>query len=72
MHGQDDEALRAPATLDALVALAAGGYVAQEDAEGLALAYRFLRAVEHRLQIFEDRQVHALPSAQSAREHLRA
>ena len=70
VHGRDDEALRVPATLDALAALAAGGYIARGDAEGLGRAYRFLRAVEHRLQIFEDRQVHALPSAPSARAHL--
>jgi glutamate-ammonia-ligase adenylyltransferase len=70
VHGRDDEALRAPATLAALAALAAGGYVAPADAEGLASAYRFLRAVEHRLQLFEDRQVHALPASAPARAHL--
>lgn len=70
VHGRDDPALRAPATLDALAALATGGYVAAEDAEGLSNAYRFLRAVEHRLQLFEDRQVHALPSNSSGRAHL--
>ncbi|MGH9106653.1 MAG: bifunctional [glutamine synthetase] adenylyltransferase/[glutamine synthetase]-adenylyl-L-tyrosine phosphorylase [Acidimicrobiales bacterium] len=70
VHGRNDEALRAPATLDALAALAAGGYVAPADAEGLAAAYRFLRAVEHRLQLFEDRQVHALPAGAGARGHL--
>jgi [glutamine synthetase] adenylyltransferase / [glutamine synthetase]-adenylyl-L-tyrosine phosphorylase len=70
VHGREDEALRVPATLDALGALAAGGYVAPGDADALAGAYRFLRAVEHRLQLFEDRQVHALPSSVAARAHL--
>ena len=37
VHGRQDEALRAPATLAALAALAAGGYVATADAEGLRL-----------------------------------
>ena len=70
VHGRQDEALRAPATLAALAALAAGGYVANADAEGLASAYRFLRAVEHRLQLFEDRQVHAVPASAPSRAHL--
>lgn len=70
VHGRQDEAVRAPATLAALGALAAGGYVAREDAEALAAAYRFLRAVEHRLQLFWDRQVHALPASAEARAHL--
>ena len=70
VHGREDQSLRTPATLAALSALAAGGYVARADAEGLADAYRFLRAVEHRLQLFEDRQVHALPPRVEARAHL--
>jgi glutamate-ammonia-ligase adenylyltransferase len=70
VHGRDDATLRAPATLTALEALAAGGYVARPDAEGLAGSYRFMRAVEHRLQLVEDRQVHALPSSGPSRAHL--
>jgi glutamate-ammonia-ligase adenylyltransferase len=70
VHGRDDETLRVPATLDALAALAGGGYVAGEDAQELGRAYRFLRAIEHRLQLFEDRQVHALPSSSASRAHL--
>jgi glutamate-ammonia-ligase adenylyltransferase len=70
VHGRDDATLRAPGTLAALEALAAGGYVARPDADGLAGAYRFLRAVEHRLQLVEDRQVHALPSSAQSRAHL--
>jgi glutamate-ammonia-ligase adenylyltransferase len=70
VHGRDDTALRARPTLDALRALASGGYVAPEDADGLSRAYRFLRAVEHRLQLFEDRQVHALPASSASRAHV--
>jgi len=70
VHGREDTSLRAPATLESLVALAAGGYVAAGDAEGLSDAYRFLRSVEHRLQLFEDRQVHALPAGANGRAHL--
>ena len=62
VHGRHDAALRSPTTLTALRELAAAGYVAEEDAGALADAYRFLRTVEHRLQLVDDQQVHTLPS----------
>jgi [glutamine synthetase] adenylyltransferase / [glutamine synthetase]-adenylyl-L-tyrosine phosphorylase len=70
VHGRSDPGLRAPSTLAALGALAAGGYVAADDAESLETAYRFLRTVEHRLQLQEDEQVHTIPSNQPARARL--
>ena len=44
VHGRADEALRSPTTLDALAALAEGGYVGRDDGANLAASYRFLRA----------------------------
>jgi glutamate-ammonia-ligase adenylyltransferase len=70
VHGRVDPRLRAPATLDALEALAAGGYVDRADAGALAEAYRYLRAVEHRLQLWEDQQVHTVPADERARTRL--
>ena len=70
VHGRTDPSLRPPATIDALGALAAGGYVAPEDADSLAAAYRFLRKVEHRLQLYEGEQVHTLPRSPDRRAHL--
>jgi [glutamine synthetase] adenylyltransferase / [glutamine synthetase]-adenylyl-L-tyrosine phosphorylase len=61
VHGRTDETLRAAATLDALDALAKGGYVGRQDAASLADAYRFLRAVEHLLQLRQLRRTHMLP-----------
>ncbi len=61
VHGRTDETLRVPATLEALAALAAGGYVGRQDAAGLASAYRFLRGVEHLLQLYQLRRTHTLP-----------
>ena len=58
--GRDPE-LRTPATLSALRSLARAGHIPRRAADELAAAYRFLRAVEHRLQMVADRQVHALP-----------
>jgi [glutamine synthetase] adenylyltransferase / [glutamine synthetase]-adenylyl-L-tyrosine phosphorylase len=61
VHGRTDETLRAAATLDALDALAKGGYVGRQDAASLAGAYRFLRTVEHLLQLRHLRRTHMLP-----------
>ncbi|CAM4195196.1 bifunctional [glutamine synthetase] adenylyltransferase/[glutamine synthetase]-adenylyl-L-tyrosine phosphorylase [Nocardiopsis rhodophaea] len=62
VHGRTDPALRSGNTLAALEALSAGGYVGREDAAGLAAAYRFLRHVEHMLQLHRLRRTHLLPS----------
>ncbi|HLZ37747.1 MAG TPA: bifunctional [glutamine synthetase] adenylyltransferase/[glutamine synthetase]-adenylyl-L-tyrosine phosphorylase, partial [Mycobacteriales bacterium] len=62
VHGRTDPALRSRGTLDALDALARGGYVGRDDAADLAAAYRFLRTVEHRLQLYRLRRTHLLPT----------
>lgn len=67
VHGGTDESVRSPATLDALARLVDGGYVAEDDGAGLAVAYRWLRGVEHRLQLWQERQVHHLPRAEDER-----
>jgi glutamate-ammonia-ligase adenylyltransferase len=61
VHGRTDETLRSPATLPALAALAHGGYVGRDDAAALADAYRFLRRVEHLLQLYQLRRTHLMP-----------
>jgi glutamate-ammonia-ligase adenylyltransferase len=66
VHGRRDERLREPNTLRALSVLAEEGYVAEDDAEALAGAYRFLRRVEHRLQMVRDLQTHELPQDHSS------
>jgi glutamate-ammonia-ligase adenylyltransferase len=70
VHGRQDEALRSPTTLDALAELTLAGYVDGDDGRALADAYRFLRTVEHRLQLVDEQQVHAVPADARAREHL--
>ncbi|MDH5223357.1 MAG: DUF294 nucleotidyltransferase-like domain-containing protein [Actinomycetota bacterium] len=70
VHGRRDVRLRTPNTLDALVGLAHEGYVADADADALSGAYRFLRQVEHRLQIVRDLQTHDLPPSRHARTTL--
>ena len=61
VHGRADTLLRSPTTLDALGDLAEAGYVDDADAEELADAYRFLRSVEHRLQLVDEQQTHLVP-----------
>jgi glutamate-ammonia-ligase adenylyltransferase len=70
VHGRRDRRLREPNTLRALAVLADEGYVAHDDAEALAAAYRFLRRLEHRLQIVRDLQTHDLPADRHARTTL--
>jgi len=62
VHGRRDPRLREPNTLRALRVLAEEGYVALADAEALGGSYRFLRTLEHRLQLARDVQTHELPS----------
>ena len=62
VHGRVDETLRLGGTLPALQALSAGGYVGREDAATLIASYRFLRTVEHRLQLLRLRRTHLLPT----------
>jgi glutamate-ammonia-ligase adenylyltransferase len=63
VHGRADDSVRSGTTLVALDQLAAGGYVGREDARHLAEAYRWLRSVEHRLQLHRLRRTHLLPAA---------
>ncbi|WP_406493686.1 bifunctional [glutamine synthetase] adenylyltransferase/[glutamine synthetase]-adenylyl-L-tyrosine phosphorylase [Streptomyces sp. NBC_00846] len=65
VHGRNDSTLRSGSTLDALRALAAGGYVGRVDAAQLDDAYRFLRAMEHRIQLYRLRRTHLVPEGEA-------
>jgi [glutamine synthetase] adenylyltransferase / [glutamine synthetase]-adenylyl-L-tyrosine phosphorylase len=70
VHGRHDPALRSGTTLVALDRLTAAGFVGRADAAQLAQAYRFLRLVEHRLQLASERRTHTIPSGSEARRWL--
>jgi glutamate-ammonia-ligase adenylyltransferase len=53
--------LRGRKTLDMLVALEADGWISIEARDDLSKAYRFLRGIEHRLQMVADEQTQRLP-----------
>ncbi|KOU55064.1 glutamate-ammonia-ligase adenylyltransferase [Streptomyces sp. MMG1533] len=61
VHGRADVSVRSGTTLNALQALATGGYVGRADAVQLDDAYRFLRSMEHRIQLYRLRRTHLVP-----------
>ena len=62
VHGQADDAVRQRATLSALVALADQGYIGRVEAAEFSRDYRFLRVLEHRLQLTRLRRTHLMPT----------
>ncbi|MEP0823033.1 MAG: hypothetical protein HRF44_09290 [Ignavibacterium sp.] len=66
----EDESLRERNTLEALQALATANVLQSKDATTLADAYRFLRLVEHRLQLLHGMQTHVLPQTEAEKEFL--
>jgi [glutamine synthetase] adenylyltransferase / [glutamine synthetase]-adenylyl-L-tyrosine phosphorylase len=53
--------LRERNSLQALQKLRRARLISDEDADALSEAYRFLRTVEHRIQVVQERQTHNLP-----------
>jgi len=61
--GGREPALRVAPTCQALGRLADAGKLDRAVADDLIAAYRFLRTLEHRLQMVEDKQTHSLPDS---------
>ncbi|HEU0205345.1 MAG TPA: bifunctional [glutamine synthetase] adenylyltransferase/[glutamine synthetase]-adenylyl-L-tyrosine phosphorylase [Pseudolysinimonas sp.] len=61
VHGQSDPEVRQRATLDALAALAERGYIGRAEAAEFGRDYRFLRLLEHRIQLSRLRRTHLMP-----------
>jgi [glutamine synthetase] adenylyltransferase / [glutamine synthetase]-adenylyl-L-tyrosine phosphorylase len=70
VHGRHDPELRSGSTLVALDRLTAAGFVGRTDTAQLATAYRFLRLVEHRLQLASERRTHTIPAGEEPRRWL--
>ena len=70
VHGRYDEGIRQPTTLSALAELTSRGYVGREDGSALHDAYRFLRTVEHRMQLHQLRRTHVVPEEEQALRRL--
>ncbi|MFC8227229.1 bifunctional [glutamine synthetase] adenylyltransferase/[glutamine synthetase]-adenylyl-L-tyrosine phosphorylase [Streptomyces sp. NPDC057287] len=65
VHGRSDSTLHSGSTLEALRALADGGYVGRADSAQLDEAYRFLRSMEHRIQLYRLRRTHLVPEEEA-------
>lgn len=61
LHGGREPWVRHGGTLLALSRLADKGLISESEYGRLASAYEFLRYLEHRLQVIDDRQTHTLP-----------
>ena len=68
--GGRDRALRVAGTLSGLAALRDRGRLSAEAASQLSEAYRFLRVLEHRLQMIEDQQTHTVPDSDEGLAHI--
>ncbi|MEE2569630.1 bifunctional [glutamine synthetase] adenylyltransferase/[glutamine synthetase]-adenylyl-L-tyrosine phosphorylase [Pseudarthrobacter sp. J64] len=66
VHGKSDESLRVRDTTSAIAALSAGGYIGRSDATNFDRAYRYLRLLEHRIQLFQLRRTHLMPVREDA------
>lgn len=62
IHAGKDPHVRTRSTVPGLDRLVEGKYLAAADGDTLQRAYRFLRHVEHKLQMVQDRQTHTLPT----------
>jgi glutamate-ammonia-ligase adenylyltransferase len=70
VHGRLDPDLRVTGTLEAIAALGTHGYVEETEAARLSDAYRFLRDLEHRLQLWDLSQTHLVPPAEADLERI--
>ncbi len=61
VHGHADAEVRERSTLGALHALAEHGYIGRVEAADFARDYRFLRLLEHRVQLSRMRRTHLMP-----------
>lgn len=68
VHARMDDSIRSANTLTALASLASAGYVGREHAADLAICYRFLRSLEHRIQLRNLHRTHLMPSSETELE----
>lgn len=62
VHGRTDASVRQRDTISAITALRDAGYIGRAEAQTFADSYRFLRSLEHRIQLSELRRTHLMPT----------
>jgi glutamate-ammonia-ligase adenylyltransferase len=70
VHGGRDERVRGRGSLPTLERLTQAGYLPADEGESLMQAYRFLRNVEHKIQVVHQRQTHTVPADRRQHETL--
>ncbi|MFM6966433.1 MAG: bifunctional [glutamine synthetase] adenylyltransferase/[glutamine synthetase]-adenylyl-L-tyrosine phosphorylase [Rhodoluna sp.] len=65
VHGRTDVNIHQRDTLSALEALTSGGYVGRNESAKFAKAYKFLRFLEHRIQLSDMRRTHLMPTSEA-------
>ncbi|CAB4627933.1 unannotated protein [freshwater metagenome] len=70
VHGRADDSIRVRDTLGALAALSKAGYIGRQDADRFSSHYRFLRLLEHRIQLSGMRRTHLMPESDGARRSI--
>jgi len=70
VHGRHDATLRVRSTLGALDALETGEFITPGERAELEEGYRFLRSLEHRIQLWDLRQTHRFPGGEEDRARL--
>lgn len=66
VHGRTDETVRAADTLTAIDQLSDGGYIGRSEAAEFSAHYKFLRVIEHRVQMSKMRRTHLMPLEEDA------
>ena len=70
VHGRSDESVRSPDTLSAIEELSNGGYIGRAEAAEFSAHYKFLRVLEHRIQMSKMRRTHLMPQEESAQRSI--
>ncbi|WP_205162681.1 bifunctional [glutamine synthetase] adenylyltransferase/[glutamine synthetase]-adenylyl-L-tyrosine phosphorylase [Arthrobacter roseus] len=70
VHGRVDETVRIRDTTGAIQALSSAGYISRHDAADFDRAYRYLRVLEHRIQLAHLRRTHLMPESDEAKRAL--
>ncbi|MGF9662957.1 bifunctional [glutamine synthetase] adenylyltransferase/[glutamine synthetase]-adenylyl-L-tyrosine phosphorylase [Arthrobacter crystallopoietes] len=66
VHARVDESLRVRDTTSAIAALSTAGYIGRSDANEFDRSYRYLRVLEHRIQLVQLRRTHLMPQDEAA------
>jgi glutamate-ammonia-ligase adenylyltransferase len=62
VNGGYEPKIRGQSTVSALVQLAKHNFISNRDRDKLSAAYRFLRQVEHKVQIVQEAHAHSIPA----------